>query len=85
MSYYCPCCGQEAYRGHRDYKCDNEECINHENPVFGLQNKPIAPEEVVGDIERLSRYGIEINLGVTPALETDSDASDTTNVDATAD
>jgi len=42
VEYYCPFCGTEAYRGHRDYKCDNDECENHENPVFTLDGKPLG-------------------------------------------
>jgi len=43
VDYYCPFCGMEAYRGHRDYKCDNEDCENFEQPVFTLEGKPLNP------------------------------------------
>lgn len=35
MAYYCPFCGEAAYRGHREYKCGNENCEEHGNPIFG--------------------------------------------------
>lgn len=35
MAYYCPFCGDEAYRGHREYKCGNDECDMFEKPIFG--------------------------------------------------
>jgi hypothetical protein len=35
MAYYCPFCGEEAYKGHREYKCGNEDCEEHSNPIFG--------------------------------------------------
>lgn len=64
MAYFCPFCGQEAYRGHRDYKCDNEECENHEQPVFTLRGKPIDPDSVQDDPDSLSRHGVDVSLGV---------------------
>jgi hypothetical protein len=64
MAYYCPFCGVEAYRGHRDYKCDNEDCENHEQPVFTLRGKPIDPQSIQDDPDSLSRHGVEVSLGV---------------------
>jgi hypothetical protein len=39
MAYYCPFCGEEAYRGHREYKCDNEECEKFGEPIFGHNHR----------------------------------------------
>jgi len=39
MAYYCWNCGTEAYRGHRDYKCDNSNCELHKQPIFPAEKQ----------------------------------------------
>lgn len=48
MAYYCPFCGEKAYRGHRDYKCGNEDCENHQEAIFGL-NKQLDRNRYTSD------------------------------------
>lgn len=64
MAYYCPFCGGQAYRGHRDYKCGNEECENHQQPVFTLEGKPLNSEGVQNNLDLLSRYGVNMDIRV---------------------
>lgn len=49
MGYYCPFCGEEAYWGHRDYKCSNRDCHNHKQKVFGVLRTDRTHEEVIED------------------------------------
>lgn len=49
MGYYCPFCGEEAYWGHRDYKCPNNDCHNHQEKIFGVLRTNRTHEEVIED------------------------------------
>lgn len=61
MGYYCPFCGEEAYWGHRDYKCCNNDCHNHGEKIFGVLRTNRTHEEVIQDAADDRDIDVQIN------------------------
>ena len=44
MACYCWNCGTEAYKGYRDYKCENPDCELYKQPIFPAEKQMEGPE-----------------------------------------
>jgi len=58
MACYCWKCGTEAYKGYRDYKCENPDCELYKQPIFPAET-PDGMSKLPQEITAMEREAIE--------------------------